>query len=138
MDSIDRALLRLLEADSRTPLKTLAAEVGLARSSVQARIRKLEEAGVIRAYTVRISDPDDARIEAYFWIKTGAATCAAVAPVLSRMDAVVQCRSISGDRDMVLLVRARSLEEVAELRNRIAGMKEIAAVETHPVLKDWL
>ncbi len=137
MDSIDQALLRLLQADSRTPLKTLAAEVGLARSSVQARIRKMEEAGIIQAYTIRIGSPHAAQVEAYFWIKTGSAACAAVAPVLSRLDGVVQCRSISGDWDMVLLVRAGTLEEVAELRNKIAEMEGVSAVETHPVLKDW-
>jgi len=116
MDSIDRTLLQLLEADSRTPVKTLAAHVGLARSSVQARVRKLEETGVIRAYPIRISDPEPAEIEAYLWIRTGSATCAAIAPVVSKFEEVLQCRSISGDRDMVLLVRARTLESLAELR----------------------
>jgi Lrp/AsnC family transcriptional regulator for asnA, asnC and gidA len=138
MDSIDRTLLRLLETDSRTPLKTLAAEVGLARSSVQARLRKLEDAGIIQAYTVRVRNPDTAQVEAYLWIRTGSATCAAIAPALARLEGVVQCRSISGDRDMVLLVRTGTLEEVAELRNRVADMEGVAAVETHPVLKDWI
>ncbi|MHA7775560.1 Lrp/AsnC family transcriptional regulator [Roseibium sp. M-1] len=138
MDSIDRKLLRLLESDSRTPLKTLAASVGLARSSVQARIRKLEEAGIIRAYTIRIDDPEPARVEAYLWIRTGSATCAAVAPAIAKFEDVLQCRSISGDRDMVLLVRSRTLEELSTLRNRIAALDGIASVETHPVLKDWI
>lgn len=138
MDAIDRTLLKLLEADSRTPVKTLAAHVGLARSSVQARVRKLEEGGVIRAYTIRVSDPDPAAIEAYLWIRTGSATCAAIAPVVSTFEEVLQCRSISGDRDMVLLVRARTLKDLAELRNRIAALDGIANVETHPVLKDWI
>jgi len=138
MDSIDRTLLRLLEADSRTPLKTLAASVGLARSSVQARIRKLEEAGIIRAYTIRISDPEPARVEAYLWIRTGSATCAAIAPSIATFEEVLQCRSISGDRDMVLLVRARTLEELATLRNRIAAIEGVDSIETHPVLKDWI
>jgi Lrp/AsnC family transcriptional regulator for asnA, asnC and gidA len=138
MDSIDRTLLQLLEADSRTPLKALAASVGLARSSVQARIRKLEEAGIIRAYTIRIDDPEPAHIEAYLWIRTGSATCATIAPVIAKIRDVLQCRSISGDRDMVLLVRCRTLEDLAILRNRIAALDGIDSVETHPVLKDWI
>lgn len=138
MDSIDRTLLQLLEADSRTPLKALAASVGLARSSVQARIRKLEEAGIIRAYTIRIDDPEPARIEAYLWIRTGSATCATIAPAIAKIRDVLQCRSISGDRDMVLLVRCRTMEDLAILRNRIAALDGIDSVETHPVLKDWI
>ncbi len=137
MDTIDRTLLQLLEADSRTPLKTLAAMVGLARSTVQERIRKLEQNGVIRGYTIRICDPDPAGVEAYLWVRTASADCAAVAQKIVRLDGIHQCRSVAGDRDMVLLARCRSLEALAGLRNTIAAIEGVAEVETHPVQKDW-
>ncbi len=50
MDAIDRKLLGLLGANARLPLKTLAGEVGLARSTVRERIDRLEASGVIRGY----------------------------------------------------------------------------------------
>ena len=56
MDEIDLKLLRLLQQNSRTPIKTLAGEVKLSSPAVSARIDRLEKQGVIRGYTLDI-DP---------------------------------------------------------------------------------
>jgi Lrp/AsnC family transcriptional regulator, leucine-responsive regulatory protein len=55
MDEIDLALIELLQKDARTPQAQLAAQVGLAASSVNERIRKLGERGLIAGYHARIS-----------------------------------------------------------------------------------
>lgn len=54
-DDIDLALIELLQRDARTPQAQLAAQVGLAASSVNERIRKLGERGLIEGYHARIS-----------------------------------------------------------------------------------
>ena len=48
MDEIDLKLLRLLQQNSRTPVKALAGEVNLSSPAVSARIDRLEKQGVIR------------------------------------------------------------------------------------------
>ena len=45
MDEIDLKLLRLLQKNSRTPIKTLAGEVRLSSPAVSARIERLEKQG---------------------------------------------------------------------------------------------
>ena len=55
LDAADLKLLRLLEKDARTSTAELARAVGLSAPSVAERIRKLQENGVIEAYTVRIN-----------------------------------------------------------------------------------
>lgn len=50
LDPVDRALLRLLELDARTPNNALAEQVGVAPSTCLGRIRALRERGVIRGY----------------------------------------------------------------------------------------
>ncbi len=50
LDVVDRALLRLLEQDARTPNNALAEQVGIAPSTCLARVRALRERGVIRGY----------------------------------------------------------------------------------------
>jgi Lrp/AsnC family leucine-responsive transcriptional regulator len=54
-DEIDLALIELLQKDARTPQAQLAVQVGLAASSVNERIRKLGERGLIEGYHARIS-----------------------------------------------------------------------------------
>ena len=55
MDDTDLALIDLLQKDARTPQAQLAAQVGLAASSVNERIRKLGERGLIVGYHAEIS-----------------------------------------------------------------------------------
>ncbi|HVH33387.1 MAG TPA: AsnC family transcriptional regulator, partial [Tahibacter sp.] len=54
IDAKDRQLLELLYRNARLPLKTIAARVGLARSSVRERVAKLESSGVIRGYRAEL------------------------------------------------------------------------------------
>ena len=58
LDAKDRLLLDLLYRNARLPLKTIAARVGLARSSVRERVARLESSGVIRGYRADVDWPD--------------------------------------------------------------------------------
>lgn len=50
LDDVDRAILRILAAEARTPNNALAAAVGVAPSTCLARVRALRERGVIRGF----------------------------------------------------------------------------------------
>lgn len=52
LDTMDRAIIRLLRLNARRPNSEIAAEIGLSPSACHRRIRMLEDAGVIRGYTV--------------------------------------------------------------------------------------
>ena len=52
LDEADQTLLRFLRGDARTPTAELARRLGVSRSTVQARLEKLERAGVIGGYTI--------------------------------------------------------------------------------------
>ena len=58
MDTIDMQIVALLRANARMPLKTLAAKVELARSTVRERLVRLEKTGVILGYHARVADVD--------------------------------------------------------------------------------
>ena len=54
MDRTDYQILNLLQADSRTTLKTIGDRVGLTAPAVSERIRRMEEKGVIRSFSISI------------------------------------------------------------------------------------
>ena len=58
-DETDRELLTCLAENARLPVATLARKLGLARTTVQARLDRLEASGVIAGYTLRLGQ--DAR-----------------------------------------------------------------------------
>lgn len=136
-DPIDRQILALLKQDGRMPLKTIAGRVGLARSSVQERIARLEANGVIRRYTIEEDGQAAGRVSAYLWIRTEIAICERIAPRLLELPEVRACRSIAGELDMVAHVEADSPQRIAEIRATIALLEGVTSVETHLVLKDW-
>ena len=54
MDRTDYQILNLLQADSRTTLKTIGDRVGLTAPAVSERIRRMEEKGIIKRFTINI------------------------------------------------------------------------------------
>ena len=69
LDDTDREILSILRADARTPVAVLAQRLRIARGTAQARLRKLEEGGVITGYTVRLRpDSEPQRIRAWMSI----------------------------------------------------------------------
>ena len=76
LDAKDEQLIRLLSKNSRTPLTALAEPMGITRVAIGDRLRKLEEAGIIKAYTVvvdwdLVADGDEiaAEMETMEWHK---------------------------------------------------------------------
>ena len=55
MDNIDKKLIQALTYNARTSLSDLARQIGIARTTVQSRIERLEKAGTIRGYTIPVS-----------------------------------------------------------------------------------
>ena len=64
MDATDQQLLSLLRKDARASIATLAQKLGVSRGTVTNRIARLEDAGVIVGYTVRLrpdAEPNEIR-----------------------------------------------------------------------------
>ena len=62
MDRLDRKILSVLQGNARASLQEIGAAVGLSPSPCWGRIKKMEEAGVIEGYTVRLNPLALARI----------------------------------------------------------------------------
>ena len=68
-DAIDRQLIALLQANARESTANLARKLGIARTTVVARLAKLESGGSIVGYTVRLgSDAADRGVQAFVGI----------------------------------------------------------------------
>src|SRR6476661_8212655 len=107
MRDTDERLLALLRANAREPTASLARKLGLARSTVQERIARLEREGVIKGYTVRLSDGADARrLRAIVMITADPKQADRVTIELKRMPEVRALSAVSGAYDMVAMVEA--------------------------------
>src|SRR5687767_2718898 len=117
MDDKDRQLLQLLQQDARAPLKTLAAGVGLARSSVRERIAKLERAGVIRAYRIELGEGSAtalaaADVRAFLLLRLTRTPLPETIRRINALPGTRHCHSVRGDIDLVVEVAVATMREL--------------------------
>ena len=138
LDAVDRKLIALLQDNARLSTVALAKTVGLSRTTVQERLQRLENAGVIAQYTVRLGSSGDP-LQAWLWLRYAEGfSCDDVMPLLVGLPQVQQCYSVAGDIDLLVLVQAGTPGALADLRERIAGFKGVDDVTTVPVLRTLL
>lgn len=105
MDAIDRKILQLLERDARTPLKQLAKAVYLSSPAVSARIRNLEQQGILTGYRAvvdiqRIGYP----IQAFINLEMEPRQKAEFYPWAGGEENILECNCVTGQYSMLLRV----------------------------------
>lgn len=119
LDGKDRQILRILQEDGRISNLALAERVNLSPTPCAARVRRLEQAGLIRQYKAAI----DAKAAGFkvcvlVMVKLSSKTrqtAEKFSAAISRVRAVVECHSISGRYDYLCKVYARDVEEFEAL-----------------------
>lgn len=106
-------LLLALQGDSRAPLKTLAAAVGLSIPATAERLRRLQEAGVIRRMTAEVDESlAGYPVRAIVGITVHQPGKKAFLDKLRRAPEVLECHHVAGDASYVMTVVARSLQDL--------------------------
>lgn len=136
LDDIDKKILTILQENSRSPLREIAREVGLAESTVYERIKKLRERGVIKKFTV-VLDPGSLglNILAFVLIKSKAGMYSHVATELKKHPKIVEVYETTGDYDMLVKIRARDSDELNAFLDRIGDIEGVESTHTMVVLK---
>lgn len=131
MDDLDRRLLDCLRQDARESTAALARKLQLSRSTVQARIKRLEDTGVIAGYTVRLNEDVSARmIRAHVMLSVSPKLAANVVHALKRMEGVRALHTISGVYDMIALTAAETMERMDALIDRIGALEGVERTTT--------
>lgn len=138
MDDIDTRLIALLRSDARISVATLSSKLGVARGTVTARLRKLEDEQVIVGYTVKLrpeSDPND--IRAWMAVQVdGNRTHEVIASLLGE-PAAIALHDTNGRWDLLAELRARSPAELSKVLERVRLIKGIRHTETSILLKTF-
>jgi len=135
IDAKDSRILSELIKEGRKPIVEIAKELDLPRATVQERLRKMVDSGVIKRF---VAIPDYSRIGrqvmAYVFVafsSEGGLSQRKLAEEISRTPGVYEVSVISGEWDMLLKVRANSVEEIGKLVvDRLRTMKGIEKTET--------
>jgi len=131
MDATDTKLMALLRKDARTSIAVLAAKLGVSRGTVSNRITKLEDAGVIVGYTVRLRpDAQPNEIKAWMGIAVEGNETRAVIGSLLGEPGVATLHDTNGRWDLLAELRASNLAELSQVLERIRLVRGISSTET--------
>jgi len=137
MTDADARLLALLKANAREPTAALARKLGLARSTVQERIARLERDGIIAGYTVRLADDAGARrLRAIVMISADPKQADRVGAELKRMHEVRELYAVSGAYDMMAVVEAETTARLDAALDRIGRATGVARTVSSIVLSE--
>ena len=127
MDAVDRQLLDALRANARASWAELGRQIGLSGPSVQERVRRLEERGVIAGYRTVLSPSEVALgVSALIGLIQGdGVESEDVAEQLRDVHEVEDCWYVAGEENFVVKVRAR---DVAALEAVVAKLRRLPGV----------
>ncbi len=127
MDDLDRTILGLLGADARMSVATLARRLKVARSTLQARLERLETSGIIAGYTLKLGEEAKAgRLRASVLLTIEPRAQAAILTRLKSIAEVERAFTTSGRFDLLLQIAAPStqvLDQVLDQIGALAGVK---------------
>jgi len=126
LDPLDQQLIELLKVNARLPVVKLAKAMGCARSTVQIRLKALEDAEVITSYTVAVAESQSsARIRAMVLISTDSESAPHVVKTLTRRHEIHKIFSVSGRFDLCSMLSTETTEELDTVIDRIRGIKGV-------------
>ncbi|MDD5794013.1 Lrp/AsnC family transcriptional regulator [Clostridium sp. HCP1S3_B4] len=131
MDKIDLKLIKLLQENARYPLKHLAEQVYLSTPAVSSRIEKLEQAGVIQGYSVKVNKLKlGFNITAFINLEVDPKEKSVFYPFINNCPNVLECNCVTGKYSMLLKV---TFHTTMELDSFIGKLQKFGNTETQIV-----
>ena len=143
MQSLQMELLQILQEDCRVPLEKLATMTGAPLEEVAQTIDQMEKNGVILRYAPIINwdRTDRERVEAMIEVRVTPQRDQgfdAIAERIYRFDEVKSVYLMSGAYDLLLLVEAHTLKELAFfVSTKLSTLETVTGTATHFVLKRY-
>lgn len=140
LDRVDKRLLAELTSDARLSVAELARRVGLSKTPVQARLKRLEEQSVIRGYRAML-DPVKLGLDhvAFVEVKLNDTREKALKEfndAVAEVGEVEECHMIAGAFDYLLKIRTRDMARYRQvLGERVSSLPHVAHTSTHVVMQ---
>jgi DNA-binding Lrp family transcriptional regulator len=131
MDDLDRSILSLLSADARMSVATLARRLKVARSTIQARLERLETGGIIAGYTLKLGEEArQGRLRASVLLTIEPRAQAAILTRLKSIPEIERVFTTSGRFDLLMQVAAPNTSVLDGVLDQIGGLTGVKSSES--------
>ncbi len=131
---IDRRLIALLRADGRASVTKLAAELGVSRATIVARMDRLVASGTIVRFTVDLREDPDHLVRAVMMIKLQGKMSRAVVRSLRRIPEIRSLYSTNGTWDLVAEIQTETLPRFDRILREVREIPGVTDSETSLLL----
>ena len=135
IDELDARLIATLRDNPRIGLLEVARQLGVARGTVQARLAKLEERGVITGHGPEVEPRAMGyAISAFVFVDLSQGRLDEAREAMAAVPEILEADAVSGPQDMVCRIVARDTEHLQELINRLLAAPAIRRCTSYIVL----
>nr|WP_315466429.1 Lrp/AsnC family transcriptional regulator [uncultured Undibacterium sp.] len=135
LDDIDNKILALLMDNARMPVTTIAKIVGIARTTVIARIANLEKRQVIAGYGLKLNQSMyQPAVRAYVGLSIEARSASNLIKAMQQLPEVESLCAVSGVIDYMLTLRCASTEVLDRLLDQIGTLEGVRQTSTSIIL----
>lgn len=132
----DEKLLSLLQRDARASISDLARAMSVSRATVQNRMQKLQDSGVIKGYTLDLGEAYLANlVSAHVSIKVKQKLTARTNIELRQLPQISALYAISGEYDLIAIVQAQSTEQLSHLLDDIGNLEGVERTTSSVILE---
>ncbi|NMO03657.1 Lrp/AsnC family transcriptional regulator [Gordonia sp. TBRC 11910] len=136
VDGIDARILSALTADPRATVVAIADRTGLARNTVQARMSRLEDRGVLRSFERRINPSAlGYPLTAFVLTSVTQRQLTAIAAALDDVPEVLEVHGLSGVSDLLVHVVARDADDLYRITGMILDIPGVTRTTTALVMR---
>ncbi|WP_027461310.1 Lrp/AsnC family transcriptional regulator [Deinococcus murrayi] len=123
LDALDHRILQELQTDSRLSMRELGRRVGLSAPAVTERVRRLEDAGVILGYGIRVATHALGRaITAFIGVQDSGRNDPALVRWAKKHDGVLECHSVTGHNSCILKVAVPDVAALEALLSELIAL----------------
>lgn len=136
IDAVNKRILEELQRDPRLTMSELGRRVGMSSPAVTERVRRLEEAGVIRGYRLDL-DPValGLPIAAYIRIRPSSGQLPKIAELARQIPEIVECHRVTGEDCFVLKAHIPTIDQLDRLLDSflLYGSTTTTIIQSSPV-----
>lgn len=137
LDHVDLELLATLADDHRATVVALADRLGMSRNTVQARMARLERAGVFLSFERAIASTAlGFPLEAFINVQLRQVDIPRITEELADIPEVIQAHGLSGQVDLLVRVACRDARHLFDTDARVLAIDGVERTETHLVMRE--
>lgn len=139
MDNIDKKIISILQNNARMTNADLAEKIGMSRSPVFERVKKLERSGVITKY-IALINPDMVGIQCFTYVEVtlirhGQEAVVRFIRSITKLHEVMECHHITGEADFLLKIATRDIAAYENfILHKLTALPDVQNLKTMVVL----